>query len=203
LKINIQIIFKKIKCLNFLIEEQDNHELLSLDEIRSFHTKINLSIVNNGILEAKSRLKDALETKRLLDQKTFVLLKGYMLTSIALILALVFFISSKPITLIFISFIISAFFFCFGIVFLLISLKSANYGTLGNYPDCWLQEGIIDGDQDTHSTMLTYILHAYHDKIWQSDDSNIRKSGFLNLGILSGIIAIIPIMVGLTIQIII
>jgi len=197
----MKYILRKIKLFNFLIEETDHSDLLSQTEINALHSKINFRIVENGLMEAEARLRDALGTKATLEQKAFILLNTYTLASIAIFSLLGVSISTNTAPNMCISFIISSFMFCCAIVFLVLSLKCSDYGVLGSYPNFWLQEGTIDGDQDTHSTMLAYTLHDYQDKIWKSDNSNIIKSGFLDVGILSGVIAIVPLFIGLISQV--
>ena len=55
---------------------------------------------------------------------------------------------------------------CFlaGAIFLFKSLKASDYGTLGRYPDTWLQQSILDGDDDMKAYVLANILYDYQKK---------------------------------------
>lgn len=158
--------------------------MLTLEEIQS--TKINISIIKEGVGQAEKRLSDALETKKSLEQKAFTLLSGYITISIALFGIAANLGKQHPM---FYSMIIVGLCFCAGLIFLFNSLRSSDYGTLGRYPDTWLQPRTLDGDEGTLATILGYILHGYQKGIEVSDNSNKHKSTMLNRGVFLGMCA--------------
>jgi hypothetical protein len=158
--------------------------MLSLQDIQ--HISPNLAIVREGITQAEQRLRDALETKQGLEQKAFILLGGYVSLSTALFGLAANLGHSHMMFGLLVS---EGIFFVTGAIALYISLYASNCGTMGRYPDTWLQPGTLDGSERTLATILAYVLHGYQDRISVSDQTNRRKALFLNVGLCFGIFA--------------
>ena len=154
-----------------------------IDNIVNF----NLSLLEEALRQTELRLKDALLTKEDLDKKTFSLLSVYLTICTGL-----FGISKIPVKEIqslFFSLTFSGTCFFAGIIFLISSLRTNDYGTLGRYPDTWLQEGIIDGGDQIKGYVLANILVDYQEKIKISDESNSKKIKKIDWGLMMGILA--------------
>ena len=157
--------------------------MLTMQDIQ--RTKVDLGVVKEGVVQAEKRLTDALDTRKHLDQKAFTLLGGYATISMALfgVAATKLDQSSQWF---FIMLALGCMFFL-GLVALFLALKNSSYGTVGRYPDTWLQPGTLDGGETALATTLAYILHGYQGLIAVSDVSNGKKAFWLNVAILLGV----------------
>jgi hypothetical protein len=155
--------------------------MLTLDEIQRLN--INPVIVKEGVKQASERLGDALETKRGLEQKALALLAGYVTISFALFSLAGTLGQAHPL---FYAFIIAGCILLAGIVALFLSLRPLNYGTLGRYPDTWLQPNTLDGDDGTFARIMASVLHGYQARLSVSDYSNKRKAQCFSIGVLCG-----------------
>jgi hypothetical protein len=165
-------------------------KMLSLEEIQNCE-KININIVREAFMQAEKRLNDILDTKKQFEQKAFTLFSGYLTGTIGLFTIAVTLFNEKSKNNLFMAFIISGILLLVGSIFLSISLKGFNYGYLGSTPRMWLKKYIIEGDEKSLSTMLSYITHYHQNRIDKSLNSNKIKTIFIDLGILFGIIALI------------
>ena len=161
--------------------------MLSPDDIGKLHGKLNLKSVEKGLEQAEQRLNYELDIEDSLNKKALDLLKLiFTLLSIfiASMLASIKFSQSLftnglvNIELIVFDLLLLASLFLF-----FISLHSRNYGALGRYPDTWLQRQIIDGNDDSHTTTLAYILYDYQARIEVSVANNYKKATYLNFGV--------------------
>lgn len=158
--------------------------MLSKEDIKNI-TKFNLSIVQEALRQAEQRLNDCFNKKENLEKKAFTLLPVFLSFSTALF--------SVPKILnveevaIYLATILTGICFFFGAIFLFQSLKALDYGTLGRYPDTWLQQGILNGDDDMKAYVLANVLYDYQTTIGVSDKSNEKKIKLVNKGIVLGI----------------
>ena len=142
-----------------------------------------MEIVKEGVSQAEKRLTDALDTRKQLEQKAFTLLGGYITVSMALF---GFAATLGKQHLLFSTLLAMGALFFVGIIFLIRSLRTSDYGTLGRCPDIWLQQGTIDGTSATLATILAYVLYDYDNRIRVSDGSNNTKGELLNYAIMCG-----------------
>lgn len=162
------------------------NKIISAEQIRGIEN-LNYEAIKFYIDLAEKRLNDELETKKQFEQKTFVLMSGYITAAIALFgLAEKFQASSFW-------FNITALIFCAGILPLFISLKSSDYGKLGKNPADLLQTtDYIAVNEDKLPHIYAYILREFVNKIDASTKSNLKKSGWLNVAIILGLLSVVP-----------
>lgn len=158
--------------------------MLSKEKIKEI-AKFNLSTIQEGLRQAEQRLNDSFKKKENIEKKAFTLLSMFLSFSTALfsvpkILGVEGF-------LIYSSTILTGLCFLSGAIFLFRSLRPLDYGTMGRYPDTWLQQGILDGDDDTKAYVLANVLFDYQRGIKISDKSNSKKIKLVDKGIKLGI----------------
>ena len=113
------------------------------EEIQNFYGKISLKTAEMAFKDVKERLQDALDTKKSLEQKASTVLGGYITLDAA-----IFGLSTQvknPFWIFTLCVIGST--VLYGLVAALCSLRTSDYGAMGSYPDAWIREGIIDGDE--------------------------------------------------------
>ena len=168
-------------------------------DISALHGKLHADSVHKAIEQAEMFLRDEIERAKSLNQRALDFLK-LIIALISIISALNFF-SASPINIEKISygFIISIILLSFAILFFTYMQLTIKYGSLGRLPDTWLQEGIINGDDKSYITILTYILRDYQAGIEKTVELNLEKAKYFNLGILFFILSPIPILIDLAI----
>lgn len=160
--------------------------ILNLNDIQNLRN-INNEAVKIFLSAAEERLKDALETKKQLEQKSFILFSGYITAAIAL-----FGLSAKFSALEF-WFNLTAIPFCIAMIPLLLSFKASKYGNLGRHPKDWLEnDKYLTVKTENLSHIYAYMLYSFVNRINQSNTSNKKKAGYLNYVILSGMLSICP-----------
>lgn len=160
--------------------------MLSFDDISKLRN-INEKTVKVFLSAAEERLKDALETKKQLEQKNFILFSGYITAVIAL-----FGLSVRFTTLDF-WFILTAIPFCLAMVPLLLSFKASKYGNLGRHPRDWLKnDKYLTVKNEDLGHIYAYMLHSFVNRIDQSNTSNKKKVSYLNYVIFLGILSVFP-----------
>ncbi len=158
--------------------------MLTKGEIKEI-AKFNPSTLKEGLRQAEQRLNDSFKKKENIERKAFTLLSMFLSFSTALFSVPK--ILKVEESLIYWATISTGLCFLAGAIFLFKSLKALNYGTLGRYPDTWLQQGILDGDEDAKSYVLANVLFDYQKSIETSDDSNSKKIKLVDRGIKLGI----------------
>lgn len=156
-------------------------------EIESF----NLATLNEALKLAEQRLNDALKTKEDLDKKSFSLLTIFLSLSATFFSLPQIFKTFE--SALYWSLIIAGFLFLIGVIALLFCLWPKKYGTIGRYPDTFLQEGIINNDDNMLGYVMANILYDYQESIEISVTSNEERIKLFKIGIISGIIATISI----------
>ncbi len=160
--------------------------MLSKEDIKNI-TKFNLSSLQEGLRQAEQRLNDCFNKKENLEKKAFTLLSMFL--SFATALFSVPKILNVQEVAIYWATILTGLCFLTGAIFLFKSLKALDYGTLGRYPDTWLQQGILDGDDDMKAYVLANVLYDYQRSIDVSDKSNDKKIKLVDKGIILGIVS--------------
>ncbi len=148
-----------------------------IEDIKSFH----LPTLHEGIRQAELRLNYAIDRKDKLDNKALILLSMFVLLNTAFFTLYQYLMSEIKVSMLVI--ILSAIYFFVSVFFLLLSLKSRNYGAIGRYPDTWLHKVILSGDDNTMGYILTHILLDYQKAIAVSDDSNDKKLKWLEVAL--------------------
>ncbi len=145
---------------------------------------INLETARYALSDVMERLTDALDTKKTLEQKAYTILGGYITITMAIF---GFTTQQSSDTYLFWTLLIMGGFFSIGIVSVLFSLKSSQYGSIGSYPDAWIRDGVINGNDNALATNIAYITQDYQEPLTQSDASNKKKAFFLNCAIMAGV----------------
>jgi len=160
-------------------------KILTTDDIRKLDN-LNEEMIKEYCRLGEERLKDCLDTKKQLEQKSFILLGGYITISLAL-----FHISMQP--TIDISYGISACFLLIGIIFLLWSIKFSTYGNLGKNPKYWLQDKkylILPNDHNKY--IYAYNLVNLMERIEYSKKRNEKKRAKIIIAIYAGFFSLTP-----------
>lgn len=160
--------------------------MLTKDQIKQI-PNFNHNLVKEAIRQAEQRLTDSLTKKENVDRKALALLSIFLTFATTLLAVLK--LSFVEEAAIFLPVLLSGLCFLFGAGFLFVALKASDYGTLGRYPDTWLQDGILNGDEEMQSYVLANVLVDYQDSIKKSDASNERKIKFIDNGITLGMAA--------------
>lgn len=171
--------------------------MITKEQIKNIKT-FNISSLSEGLRQAEQRLNDSLTKKENIDKKSFTLLSIFLTFSTVLFTVAKLLISQQ--TTIFWSAIFAGVLFLAGTLLLFWSLRAMDYGTIGRYPDTWLQEGILDGDDDMRSYVLANILFDYQKSIAVSDESNNKKIRIVDVGIILGIIAPVLFLISLFVK---
>ena len=164
-------------------------KIITADQIRSLDN-LNDEAIKFYLSLAEQRLSDELDTKKQFEQKSFILLSGYITAAIALFGFAEKFQSSS------FWFNMTAVVFCTGILPLFLSLKSSNYGKLGRHPEDWLMSTdylILSAEKITH--MYAYTLRGFVNKVNASKESNRKKNTRLNIAVILGLCSVLPFLV--------
>jgi hypothetical protein len=162
------------------------NNILNLNDIYKLRN-INEEAVKIFLSAAEERLKDALETKKQLEQKSFILFSGYITTVIAL------FGLSLKFTALGFWFNLTAIPFCIAMIPLLLSFKASKYGNMGRHPKDWLEnDKYLTVEKENLSHIYAYMLYSFVGRIDQSNTSNKKKACYLNYVILLGMLSICP-----------
>ena len=167
--------------------------------ISALHGKLHANSVHKAIEQAEMFLKDEIERAKSLNQRALDFLK-LIIALISIISALSLFSDSHiNVKEVFLGFIISMIFLAFAIFFFTYMQRPTKFGSLGRSPNTWLQKGIIDGDDKSHITTLTYILRDYQAGIDVSVGNNNKKARLLELGLWLFIATPMPVLINLLI----
>lgn len=160
--------------------------MITKDEIRDIAT-FNASTLQEGLRQAEQRLEDCFNKKATLEKKAFTLLAVFLPFATA-VLSAPLILNIVDSTAYWISIAVGG---CLlvGTAFLFCSLKGLSYGTLGRYPDTWLQPGVLDGDDNMKCYVMANVLFDYQQSIAISDASNNAKVRLVDRGIAWGIAA--------------
>jgi len=161
--------------------------MLTTEEIQELYPNINKDIVREGINQAEDRLKDCLSTKTQLEQKALIILGAYVAIQLAIFSAIAFLYKSNAINPLFFTLLLSGLVFTVGSIYLVLSLRASDYGTMGRSPSTWLQPDTLEGDSHTHALILAHVLHGYDHRIETSIQSNAVKSRQLIIAIVAGV----------------
>src|SRR5271157_2435611 len=163
----------------------EDKKLLTEEDIRNLEN-LNEEMIKEYCRLGEERLKDCLETKKQLEQKSFILLSAYITISLVL-----FHISTQENASI--AYGISACILFIGIFFLLWSIKLSFYGNLGKNPKYWLQDKkYLTLNSDYNRYIYAYNLKNLMDKIEVCKKSNQEKRAKISIAIYAGFISIIP-----------
>lgn len=163
--------------------------VLSREDLRDVRG-INEEAVKFYLDLAADRLADLLDTRKHLDRKAFILFAGYIAAAFAL-----FGLAEKSLGLTY-WLIASALILCFGVVSLLIVIRTYPYGTSGRDPDDWLHgKDYVTVDKKFIGHVYLYVLHDYIDRINISKRSNDSKVFYLNLSIVLGFLSLLPLVI--------
>ena len=160
--------------------------MLNKEDIKNI-AKFNLSSLQEGLRQAEQRLNDSFKKKENLERKAFTLFSMFLSFATALFSAPK--ILGVEQAVIYWAAILTGLTFLSGAIFLSRSLKALDYGTLGRYPDTWLQKGVLDGDDEMKAYVLANVLYDYQKSIEVSDKSNQKKIKLVDKGIILGIIS--------------
>lgn len=183
--------------------------MITKQQIRDI-VRFNLPTLEEAIRQAELRLNDSLKLREEIDKKVFTLLTIFfslatiLFSIIATLLDVPIEIKTQEIStseLIKFNFVknfkdpslyryivVIALCFFIAVISLCFCLFKESYGAIGRYPDSWLQEGIIDGDDNIRGYVLANILFDYQEAISTSDKSNILRNKFVKVGLYSGLI---------------
>jgi hypothetical protein len=171
--------------------------MMTLEEIRA--AKINTVVSREAHDQASKRLSDALDTKKTLEQKAFVLFNAYITLSAALFGVGGFLLKTT------VGAVPAWPFFIAGIVFLsgtfpfVYVLFDKDYGALGSDPGMWLDKETMEGDDSVLPRMLAYITFHHKERISKSEHANNLKAKAIRMGIFLGLAAPILLALGLAI----
>jgi hypothetical protein len=169
--------------------------MMTLEEIQNA-PNISLALMQEGIRQAEMRLQDALTTKKQLECKLYFLMAYYVTT-----IGIVSYLYSLPIFSHWTSALaIIAGLFIIAILQAFNALKGMPYGTLGRYPDTWLQESSLGQDEHGRALLLAYVLFGYQKRIEDSDKSNDEKTKWGEWSIFTGWCAYIGFLTVLLLQ---
>jgi hypothetical protein len=154
--------------------------MININELQNFN--INIDIAKEAFSQSEKRLNDILETKKQYEQKAFILLNSYFLTSTALF-TIAFSIFKSKESLIFYGFIIYGIILFIATFCFILSLLKDDYGYLGSTPDMWLKKDILEGDNSSLAIMLSYITYYHQERINYSLISNQKKEKWIDRGI--------------------
>jgi hypothetical protein len=161
--------------------------MLTLDELRSSH--VDFDIAKEALSQSEKRLGDALDAKKVVEQKATVLFGGYVTIMLALFGVGGALAKDAHLMAPALPFFVTGTIFLIGALSFVYVLNSAEYGNLGSEPSMWLQSGRIDGDKQAFARMLAYLTHHHANRIDKSYESNARKSATLHFGMVMGVIA--------------
>lgn len=128
----------------YLVDNK-HRRMLTKKEIKKIK-HFNLFTAQEGLRQAEQRLNHCLETKRDIESKTRILLSIFVSITVALFSVPQILNIDKP--TVYWATMLTGICVLFSVLCLLRSLKTLGYGTLGRYPDTWLQPGVLDGDDD-------------------------------------------------------
>ena len=154
---------------------------------------LNIDNIKFYLRLAEERLSDALDTKKQLDQKAFILFSGYMVATFALIG-----MSERFVDLAY-WFNASAIFFGAGAVPLFLCIRTMTYGTKGRHPEDWLGSGgsYLQVKDKKMAYIYAYTLHDHIGRIDMSKKSNETKVFYLNTAIGFGLLSLAPFIIRL------
>lgn len=171
-------------------------EILSIEKIEQIQDlKVNEKIVREALNQSEKKLIDFLENKKNICNKIFILFNVFISILIALVSAVAYVTQHQECKL-FLYFIypFGALLFL-SVLFCLLALKADRYGSLGTKAGFWLRKDILEGNSNTLTVMLGYVLYSYKEKIETTYLSNEKKIRLENtsvalsiLGFLFGII---------------
>ena len=163
--------------------------MLTEEKIKTI-TSFDVPLLKEALRQAELRLKDARDRQTILDKKCLFMFIFYSLMSFFSIGAFLNLgIKVPTIEFIFCFLIVLPFLVCSKL--LLFALKGRTYGTLGRYPDTWLQEEIINGEDDSqYGYVLANILFDYQDAIACSDKSNESKIKLFDAALYFGMVSV-------------
>lgn len=158
--------------------------MMTLESLRV--TEVNFDIAKEALVQAEKRLGDALEAKKVVEQKATALFGAYVTLSLALFgfggtLARDVGSNAWPVFVAGMLFVAGA--AAFAHVF-----RGGEYGNLGSQPSMWLQSGRIDGGKDAFARMIAYVTFHHDGRIRASYDSNAAKNRSLNCGLAMGLV---------------
>jgi hypothetical protein len=149
--------------------------MMTQDEIR-YSKNINEKVVREAFNEVKERLKDLLDTKNQIEQRSFVLFNGLITLLIAEITAAYYVKHITPVqSEIYAALIPMIICSALSILCLIGSMFGAKYGALGSNPNKWLQKDILCVKPKFFKTILAYHVFRYDNMIKNTNKSNTIK----------------------------
>lgn len=161
--------------------------MMTLEEIHV--SKINPIIAKEAYDQASKRLADVLDTKKMFEQKAFILFNAYTALALALMSAAGVILKTEALRIPFWPFLLSGLIFVAGASLFAMALLDRKYGALASDPDMWLNKGTIDGDDSVLPLMLAYLTFYHKERIKQGIESNTHKAELIRYGIFVGLAA--------------
>jgi len=159
--------------------------MLTLEQLRAM--AVNLDIAKEALSQSEKRLGDALDAKKMVEQKATVLFGAYVTISLALF-GFAGTLARDPVHARWaVAFFIAGTVFVCGAAAFALVFRSAEYGNFGSEPSMWLQAGRIDGDHQALARMFAYLAHHHATRIEKSYASNAVKSRRLHIGMMVGV----------------
>ena len=150
-------------------------KMMSIEEIQNSEN-INEDVVKEALNNVKEYLKDALDTKNQIEQRSFVLFNGVIPLLIAEFSAAYYVKYSAPPHLdVFEALTVMIFFSTLSLICLIWSMMGFKYGASGSTPDKWLQKETLCADPKYFKTILAYRVFRTAPDIQLSVQSNAFK----------------------------
>jgi hypothetical protein len=160
--------------------------MMTLQELSA--SNVDFDIAKEALAQSEKRLGDALDAKKVVEQKATVLFGAYVTIMLALFGVGGALAKDAHLMAPALPFFVTGTIFLVGALAFVFVFKSAVYGNLGSEPSMWLQSGRIDGDKQALARMLAYLAYHHADRIKTSYESNAKKSAALHFGMVMGII---------------
>jgi len=160
--------------------------MLTLEELKS--SNVDFDIAKEALSQSEKRLVDALDAKKMVEQKATVLFGAYVTIMLALFGVGAALAKDAHLMVPALPFFVTGVIFMVGALYFANVFKGAEYGNLGSEPSMWLQSGRIDGDKQEFARMLAYLAHHHAHRISISYTSNEGKTISLHFGMLMGVV---------------
>jgi hypothetical protein len=160
--------------------------MLTLQQLSAL--TLNAEVVKEAYAQAEKRLTDALDAKKVFEEKATIFLNAFVTLAVALFSGGAAFFQNGD-TAAGGALAFAAVLMSLGAILFAYVLRPDEYGMLGSDPSMWLNAGTIDGPATATTQMLAYIVFYHSDRIAVSTDNNTRKAKYLQIGIELGISA--------------
>jgi hypothetical protein len=176
-------------------------DLAGIDKVYAESNGLNLPLVREAVRQTELKIQDEYTRQRRIDTRAYILLTLH-LTLIGVIVGLISLADLSDIFLILLStvgLILISGTFC-----LFQALKPSSYGSMGIFPQDWLNEGYLKNnetdasdtkDHNEHilALILVRLLHAKESGIQASNNSNTKRLKLLNNALRLSQLSMLPI----------